>query len=170
MEKLRNRMSYLNGMADGLGISSNSKEGRMVVEIMRVMEEMVSKMDSMDHRIDEQEEYLEAVDEDLADLEEFVEAIDEDLDDVESVLYWEDEDELEDNGIYFDDEDDEVIMVDGVYDDMEGYDDDDMGFFEVGMPELSRTCQYRPKTSSKMIWLLKFCVLTAMRSFLLTTT
>ncbi|RKD25568.1 hypothetical protein BEP19_01085 [Ammoniphilus oxalaticus] len=153
MEKLRERMSYLHGMADGLGISNQSKEGRIVIELMHVMEEMVAKLDTMDNRIEEQDEYLEAVDEDLADLEEYVGAIDEDLDDVEDFLFLEDDDD--ELIIELDDDDDEftaralsrrqrlhgdlavgdnIIVVDGTYDEMEGYDDDDLGYFEMECP------------------------------------
>lgn len=155
MEKLRNRMAYMQGMADGLGLNGNSKEGKMLVEMMCFMDDLVAKMESMDDRLEEQEEYTEAIDEDLTDLEEYVEAIDEDLDDVEDFLFWDDEegeyldDDFEDNEvdmdeedlIYFDEEDeddDEIIMVDGIYDEMdEGYDDDEEGFFEIECP----TCQ-----------------------------
>ncbi|HJV45011.1 MAG TPA: hypothetical protein VJ824_04705 [Bacillota bacterium] len=154
MDRLQTRMAYLKGMADGIGISNSSKEGRIIQEMMKVMEEMAQSITRLDHRMDEQEEYLDAMDEDLADVEEYVEAIDEDLDDVEDILYmgnededwdldedWDDADEEyseldDDDIIYFDDDDDDqVICVDNTYNEYaDGYDDDDIGYFEVECP------------------------------------
>lgn len=152
MDQLRNRLAYLQGMADGLGMTTETKEGRIIVEMMDLMDEMVISMATMQDRIDEHEEYIEAIDEDLADVEEYVEAIDEDLDDVEDFLFDEDledeyeyeyelddEDDEDTDLIYFedDDEDDEVVYVDGVYDELDetsGYDDDDTGYFDVECP------------------------------------
>lgn len=136
MENLRERLSYLQGMADGFGLTNQSKEGRMTLEIMHLMGDMVSSMERMNARIEEQDEYIEAIDEDMTDLEEYVAAIDEDLDDVEEVLF---EDGLE--NIDFESMDEEqardgIITVDETYDEM-SYDDDDIGFFEVECP----TCQ-----------------------------
>jgi phage FluMu protein Com len=137
MQKLSNRISYLHGLAEGMGLG-NSKEGRIIHEMIHVLKDMAGEMHRMANRMEEQDEYLEAIDEDLSDVEDYVETIDEDLSEVEDVLYVGEDNEgldAENEWIYFDDEDEEgeVLRVDETYDEM-AYDDDDSGYFEIECP------------------------------------
>jgi endogenous inhibitor of DNA gyrase (YacG/DUF329 family) len=134
MHKLSNRISYLHGLAEGMGLG-NSKEGRVIHEMIHVLKDMAEEMRRMQDRMEEQDEYLEAIDEDLSDVEDYVDTIDEDLSEVEDVIYEGNEDAGEGEWIYFDDEDEDsdVLHVDETYDEM-AYDDDDAGYFEVECP------------------------------------
>ncbi|MHB0886800.1 MAG: CD1247 N-terminal domain-containing protein [Bacillota bacterium] len=85
MDELKKRVSYLQGLAEGLQVAENSTEGRVIQGVIDVLQAMVEEVETVK---DEQEsfgEYLEAVDEDLSNLEddyyfeaaedEFVEAV-----------------------------------------------------------------------------------------------
>ncbi|GAA4709902.1 CD1247 N-terminal domain-containing protein [Brevibacillus fulvus] len=69
MEKLENRISYLQGLADGMDVGSNSKEGKILQEVIQLLDDMYGELRELHARIEETEEYVEAVDEDLEDLE-----------------------------------------------------------------------------------------------------
>ncbi|HHV38571.1 MAG TPA: hypothetical protein GXX70_03635 [Tepidimicrobium sp.] len=106
MHYLYQRVSYLRGLAQGLDIDRESKDGKLLLNIVDVLE------DFADAIIEVAENY--------GDLEEYVSYIDEDLTDVEDELYGlEDEDffpyenlndeELECIGIDCNDSTEEII-------------------------------------------------------------
>lgn len=80
MEYLMQKVSYLKGLSDGLGIDESTKEGKLLLHIVDVLEEFA---DVLDETIDNQmdlEEYVNFIDEDLADVEDEVYGVDEDYD------------------------------------------------------------------------------------------
>ena len=79
------KVAYLKGLAEGLGLDAESKEGKLFAAIIDVLDEMA-------------EEVLD-LEEEMADIEEGLDAVSDDLSEVEETLY-----ELEDE---FDDDDDE---------------------------------------------------------------
>ena len=79
------KVAYLKGLAEGLGLDAESKEGKLFAAIIDVLDEMA-------------EEILD-LEEEMADVEEGLDAVSDDLSEVEETLY-----ELEDE---FDDDDDE---------------------------------------------------------------
>lgn len=88
MDYLIQKVSYLRGLADGLGIDESSKEGKLLLHIVDTLEEFA---DVLDETIENQE-----------DLEEYVTFIDEDLADVEDDIYGEDDED--DDDYYYDDD------------------------------------------------------------------
>lgn len=88
MKYLSEEVAYLRGLAEGLEIESETKEGKMICKIIDVLENLTDTLDDM------QEDYDELV--------EYVESVDEDLSDVEDILYEEDDDDFDDD---YDDED-----------------------------------------------------------------
>lgn len=112
MENIKEKVSYLKGLSDGLGITHESKEGKMLLAIIDVLDDVA--------------EELECLDESHAELDEYVEAIDEDLSEIENDIYGEEEDSDEE-----DDEDDGMAEIEcpkcheTIYVDAEMLDDDD---------------------------------------------
>lgn len=82
MKYLYEEVAYLKGLAEGLEISKETKEGKIIHKIVEVLESFADAI------VDLEEEQ--------ADLIEYVESIDEDLADMEEDIY-EDEDENEDS-------------------------------------------------------------------------
>ena len=99
MSYLHEKVSYLKGLAEGMEVEQNSKEGKLLVHIIDVLDDFAAAFDELDTDLEELEEYVEDVDEDLADLEDYVESVDEDLadleDEIEMELGLEDYDEFE---------------------------------------------------------------------------
>jgi DNA-directed RNA polymerase subunit RPC12/RpoP len=71
MEKsLSERVAYLRGLAEGLGIGRESGEGRVLLEISDVLQDVARGISEMESRVIEHEERLDSIDEDLAAVEE----------------------------------------------------------------------------------------------------
>lgn len=81
MEGLYEQISYLRGLADGLDIA-DSKEGKFMLAIVDVIDDMAVQMEEVLDFQDETDEYLDLLDEDLSKVEEvlFVD-YDDDFDD-----------------------------------------------------------------------------------------
>ncbi|MDR7314117.1 CD1247 N-terminal domain-containing protein [Brevibacillus nitrificans] len=69
LEMLTERISYLRGLADGLDVSEKSAEGKLLVEIVGILDDMQNEFRELHMRIEETEDYVEAIDEDLEDVE-----------------------------------------------------------------------------------------------------
>ena len=85
------KVAYLKGLAEGLGLDSKSKEGKLLSVIIDVLEDMALEIRDMQ--------------EEQAELEEGLDAVSDDLSEVESYLYEEEDEEDEDDE--YDDEEDE---------------------------------------------------------------
>ena len=98
MKYLSEEVAYLRGLAEGLEIESETKEGKMICKIIDVLENLADTLDDMQEDYDELVEYVESVDEDLSDVEEIVYEEDDDYEDD-----YDDEDDYE--------EDDEISYI-----------------------------------------------------------
>ena len=83
MKNIKERIAYLQGLAQGLEIDEASKEGKVLAGIIDVLEEMADQIDDIDVAQSDLEEYVESIDEDLYDLED--EFFGDELDDDEMV-------------------------------------------------------------------------------------
>jgi DNA-directed RNA polymerase subunit delta len=72
MQDLRERIAYLKGLSSGLNVHQSSPEGRVLLEMMNVMEDVVKEIQHMHSKQSLLEDYVETLDEDLADLEDDV--------------------------------------------------------------------------------------------------
>ena len=116
--KLTEKIAYMKGLLDGMELDGSTKEGKAILQMAEVMEEMGVYIDDLQSQVDE--------------LTELCDLLDKDLGEVETDLYCDDDDDVE-FGDDDDDEDDdfalgEVLPAD--YDDF-SYDDDDEDFDEV---------------------------------------
>jgi DNA-directed RNA polymerase subunit delta len=95
MEDLNSRMGYLRGLSEGLGINDDTKEGKIIRQLISFLDDIVESVQSMQEDYDELFSYVEAIDEDLTDLE---------------------------NGFFEDDDDDEDYEDDDDYEEDDDYD------------------------------------------------
>ncbi len=102
MEYLMQKVSYLRGLADGLGVDESSKEGKLLLQIVNVLEEFADVLDETIENQGDLEEYVNFIDEDLADVEDEIYGTDEDYEDED---YDYDEFDFDDFDDYCDDED-----------------------------------------------------------------
>lgn len=95
MSKISDRISYLQGLADGMKLNSEDDTNRLLLGILDVLSDVSEKLDEISEAHTELSDYVDSIDEDLADLEAEL------YDDEDDELYDEDEEE-------YDEEDDEV--------------------------------------------------------------
>jgi len=79
------KVSYLKGLAEGMKISQDSNEGKLIYEIIKTLELINEEVTDQGNALEELEEYVSELDEDLMALEE---SFDDEFDD-------EDDDECE---------------------------------------------------------------------------
>ena len=70
MENLTEKVSYLKGLCDGLEINHETKEGKMIIGILDVLDEMAATICDIDDEQFEMQELIDEIDEDLGSLEE----------------------------------------------------------------------------------------------------
>ena len=90
--EISEKVAYLKGLAEGLNLDTESKEGKLIAAIIDVLDDMAEK--------------FAEIDDELCDVEDGLDAVSDDLSDVEETLYFaldDDEDE--------DDEDDDELFV-----------------------------------------------------------
>lgn len=68
--KLTEKMSYLQGLIDGLDIDSSTKEGKILLQMAEVMNEVVIYVEDLQSQVDELTELCDILDEDLGSVEE----------------------------------------------------------------------------------------------------
>lgn len=81
MSYLLERVAYLKGLADGFELNEDSKETKVLLEMISILSDIAEAVTDLDDEVGVIDEYVEMIDEDLDDLEDFV--YDEDLDDVD---------------------------------------------------------------------------------------
>jgi predicted Zn finger-like uncharacterized protein len=72
MDYLFERVAYLQGLADGLGLDESSKEGKLLLKMVEVLDDFADAIVELDEEVAELEEFIDIIDEDLSDLEEFI--------------------------------------------------------------------------------------------------
>lgn len=69
MNYLLQKVSYLQGLAEGLDITQETSEGKILLHIIDTLEEFADVLDDIAENQIELEEYVNFIDEDLADVE-----------------------------------------------------------------------------------------------------
>ena len=86
------KVAYIQGMFDGMDLDkSDSKEARILAEVLDLLKEMAEEVESLDAAIDDVYEELDAISDDLSDVEEavFEDEDDDDDDDDEEEDFFE---------------------------------------------------------------------------------
>ena len=107
MSKMSEKVAYLKGLAEGLGVTGESREDKLMLAVIDALEAFAQQGEETAQKLDELEQYVEEIDSDVSDLEE--------------ALFSED------------DEDDEDDDEDGDDDEDDGGEDDD-GLIEYECP------------------------------------
>ena len=111
--KLSEHMSYLKGLVDGMDIDLTTKEGKVLGQIMEVLQSAILYIDDLQDQVDELTELCEDLAEDLGDVEEF----------------------LLDDEIEFDDDDDDDFDDDDDYD----FEEEEEDLYETVCPTCENT-------------------------------
>lgn len=79
MRNLKEKVAYLHGLTQGLNVNEHSSEGKILLNIIDVLDSFADEVHNVNLAQMELEDYVESIDEDLTDLEE--EVYEEDFDD-----------------------------------------------------------------------------------------
>ena len=93
MSKMSEKVAYLKGLAEGLGVSGESREDKLMLAVIDALEAFAQQGEETAQKLDELEQYVEEIDSDVSDLEEALFSDDEEDEDDE-----EDGDDDEDDG------------------------------------------------------------------------
>jgi hypothetical protein len=106
MDYLNERVAYLRGLVEGLGISENTNEGKILINIVDILSDIVEAISELEASQAELDEYVETLDEDLTDVEDQVygDIEDEEDEEDEEPLYIEVECPNCHETVYFDEE------------------------------------------------------------------
>lgn len=94
--EISEKVAYLKGLAEGLNLDTDSKEGKLIAAIIDVLDNMADEIADMQDEMVDIEDGLDAVSDDLSEVEESLYELDD-----------EDEEEWDDE----DDEDEECFMT-----------------------------------------------------------
>ena len=124
---LTEKASYLKGLAEGLELDKESKEGKIIAALLDLTGEMAQELAKVRNDIDE-------IDDDLDYLNDYVEELDDDLESVENLLGGEDDEDYDEEDE--DEEDDDGLLGDDDCDgDCEGcHGCDDEEYYEIVCP------------------------------------
>lgn len=124
---LTEKAAYIKGLAEGLELDKNSKEGKILAALLDLTGEMAQALAGVQKDIEE-------IDDDLDYLNDYVEELDDDLESVENFIGGEDDEEEEDEeeDDLFDDDD-----CDGNCEGCHGCDGEE--YFEIVCPSCGET-------------------------------
>lgn len=85
MESVKEKVAYLYGLAKGLDVNDQTKEGKLMLNMLGVLDSLAEGFNQVCEAQQDLEDYVESIDEDLTDLEDEIydEEVIEDLVEVE---------------------------------------------------------------------------------------
>lgn len=105
MKTLTEKLSYIQGLCEGLELDGTTKEGKVLLAVVELLDELTDTVSQLDSDIDEIYEEIDAIDEDLTDVEDALLYDDEDEEESCSCGHHHDEeDEDEDMSEFYDEE------------------------------------------------------------------
>jgi len=72
LRDMSEKVSYLQGLSEGLNITDGSPQGKIISGILNVLNEMADELNKLQVDLVEVREYMESIDDDLLDLEETI--------------------------------------------------------------------------------------------------
>ena len=74
------KVQYLKGLADGLDIKGDTKEGKLLLAIIDTLSSIANELEDVDDELTQLGEYVEELDNDLLEVEEYLYDDDDDCD------------------------------------------------------------------------------------------
>jgi ribosomal protein S27E len=141
------KAAYLKGLAEGLGIEPDSRDGRLWGALTDLLSDMARQIEDLQAGVDDLSGGLDDLNEGLAMLETYVE------DQEGSAIDWDDEDEDPDNiydfGGFHDDEDEDEDEDEDGDEDEEGEEEPDGIFYEVTCPSCGEEINFGEETLAR---------------------
>lgn len=98
MSMMGEKVGYLKGLSEGLGINAETETGKLMLAMIDALETFAEENVELRSRLSELSDYVEEIDSDVGDIEEALFSLDDDEDEDEDD-YDEDEDDEDDDGL-----------------------------------------------------------------------
>ena len=82
--EISEKVAYLKGLAEGLALDTDTKEGKLIAAIIDVLDDMAEKFVDLEDELCDVEDGLDAVSDDLSDVEQALYELDDDVDEDEN--------------------------------------------------------------------------------------
>ena len=105
------KSAYLKGLMDGLKLSTETDEGKMISAIVDLLGDVTRRLTDVEETTIAISDELDEIEEDLDAIEDFIMDDEDDYDDDDDMEYWDDEDEDYEEGFDFGDEDSTIYEV-----------------------------------------------------------
>jgi len=96
MSQLSGKVQYLRGLADGLHVENESKEGKLLLALIDAMEEFAREVARIDAELSELDDVVDNIEVDLEAFDEMLFGDDDDWDDDDDDDDWDDDDDEKD--------------------------------------------------------------------------
>ena len=87
--EISEKVAYLKGLAEGLALDTETKEGKLIAAIIDVLDEMSIRFEDIDDNLVDLEDGLDAVSDDLSEVEEALYEMDDDDEELDDAEYFE---------------------------------------------------------------------------------
>jgi hypothetical protein len=91
MKYINEKVAYLKGLSEGMKLAEASDEGKMIGQLLAVLEDICDALDGVTEAHDDLQDYVEMIDDDLTDMEDFL------IDIADENIAFEDEDDENDD-------------------------------------------------------------------------
>ena len=136
------KSAYLKGLMDGLKLSTETDEGKMIAAIVDLLGDLTRKVTDIEDTTIAISDELDEIEEDLDAIEDFI--MDEEEDDYEDEedFDWDDEDEEFEEGFDFGDEDTTIYEVQCVCGEVINFDEETLEKGSIICPDCGETLEF----------------------------
>ena len=72
MSKMGEKVAYLKGLAEGLGVNAQTEQGKLMMAIIDTLDAFADQIEDNEEELEELKEYVEEIDNDVCDLEDAI--------------------------------------------------------------------------------------------------
>ena len=99
MSKMGEKVAYLKGLAEGLGVNAETEQGKLMLAMIDTLEAFAAQQEETLEELAELQEYVEEIDNDVSEMEDALFSLSEEEDEEDDDEYDEDEDEDDDDAL-----------------------------------------------------------------------
>ena len=136
------KSAYLKGLMDGLKLSTETDEGKMIAAIVDLMGDLTRKVTDIEDTTIAISDELDEIEEDLDAIEDFIMDDEDEYDDEEEDFDWDDEDEDYEEGFDFGDEDSTIYEVQCICGEVSNFDEETLEQGSMTCPNCGETLEF----------------------------
>jgi len=136
------KSAYLKGLMDGLKLSTETDEGKMIAAIVDLLGDLTRKVTDIEDTTIAISDELDEIEEDLDAIEDFIMDDEDDYDDEEDDFDWDDEDEEYEEGFDFGDEDSIIYEVQCVCGEVINFDEETLEEGSIICPNCGESLEF----------------------------